>query len=98
LVRFGQFLQRCDIEGERAFAPRNDLRLLLQESGRGFLASRLGLSDGTLVSVENGQCGRKSECEKVILLLVGVTRSDLDVWILLGNLKLQVGFGCGVLC
>src|SRR5882672_4562247 len=77
-----------------AFA--NHLCLPLKEGGRGFLASRLGFGNGSLVPIQERQSGGESYCEKVILFLVRVTWADLKVGILFGNFELQVGFGCCV--
>src|SRR5713226_10738067 len=86
LVHFCQFLQRRCVKGERPFDSRDDLRLFLHERGCGFFASSLGLSDGSLVSIEDGKSGRESDHEEVVSFLVRVPRSDLEIWVLFGNL------------
>src|SRR5205807_9139720 len=98
LVSFWQFLQRCSVQGKSAFASRYDLRLLFQERSARFFASSLGLSDGSLVSVEERKSGRESDYEEAVSFLVCIPRSDLEVRILFGNFELQIGFGRRVLC
>src|ERR1700736_6228585 len=97
--RFGlsHFLQRSCINRERTFTSGDDLRLPFKERCRGFLAPSLGLSDRSLVSIEKRDGGRGGQRKEAMHFLVGVSRPDVDIGILLGDFQLQAGFGSSVL-
>ena len=85
------------VNRERAFTFRDDLRLCLQESRGGFLPASLRLSDGSLISIEERNRRGEADGKETMFLFVRISRPEIDVGILLGDLELQVGFSGRVL-
>src|SRR5439155_6416758 len=57
---------------------------------------RSGLRNWALVSTQHGQLYRDSERPFVVTLIVLITRAEMDIRVLLGNLQLQRGLTRGV--